>query len=202
MVDITALALIFWKRHFTHLMNSSLFGVCMIRQKRGSTEWMINSGKEAVGGGKAQTCESTVHGSLSSHSTGREFRVGSAGPCTLWAVGVYNDFGVGAWRWKGSYLYSESPVIFQYIWKNVKERFCRSKCLTQSQEENNTASGEFHFFHYVCLLSDCPSSLPLLAGDLFSTVTAKWNSHSPTVNSLFLILWISAVDLLSGILDP
>ena len=98
MVDITALALIFWKRHFTHLMNSSLFGVCMIRQKRGSTEWMINSGKEAVGGGKAQTCESTVHGSLSSHSTGREFRVGSAGPCTLWAVGVYNDFGVGAWR--------------------------------------------------------------------------------------------------------
>ena len=24
-----------------------------------------------------------------------EFKVGSAGPCTLWAVGVYNDFGIG-----------------------------------------------------------------------------------------------------------
>ena len=51
-VVIIALALIFWKRYFTHVMNSSLFGVCMFRQKRGSTERMINSGKEAVGGGK------------------------------------------------------------------------------------------------------------------------------------------------------
>lgn len=52
MAVIVALALIFWKRYLTHLMKSSLFGVCMFRQKRRSAEWMINSGKEAVGGGK------------------------------------------------------------------------------------------------------------------------------------------------------
>ena len=65
------------------------------------------------------------------------------------------------WGWsrKGSHLYSESPVIFQHIWKNVKERsFRSSKRLIQSQESNDTASGELCFS--LSLLTLWPPHLP------------------------------------------
>lgn len=58
---------------------------------------MINSGKEAVGGGKGTDPESTVHVSLSSHSTGMEFlkwAVQDLAPCGLWVCTMTLGLGV------------------------------------------------------------------------------------------------------------
>lgn len=46
---------------------------------------------------------------------------------------------------RGSYLYSESPIIFsRIIWKSMKERhFSSSKCLTQSKGENKWCGFRF-----------------------------------------------------------
>lgn len=126
----------------------------------------------------------------------------AAGPCTsCGAVGVYNDFGIGGGDERGSYLYSESPVIFQYIWKNVKGEILQLKnALHHKKQMTQLRVSSISLIMSATLW--LPHPLPLLAGDLFSTVTAKWNSHSLTVNSLFLILWLSPVDLLSDICGP
>lgn len=97
----------------------------------------------------------------------------------------------GEGEWKGSYLYSDSPVRFPLIiWKSVKERSLPiTKCLTNSKEEKNyVISGELIFPLFLLLTFLHSTFLPP------SESAARWlqTPHlQPYHHSWFLTLWVS-----------